>query len=130
MRACLNEFVKRKLPVIPVLLPGAPAKPDLPLFLQAFTWVDLRSGLTDDGLDRLEWGITGVKPKSAAASLPPVVRSLSPSPSTASSAALAVWREKLEYLRQQEAITADPAQKFALKKQIEEAEQKIHELGN
>jgi hypothetical protein len=63
MRACLSEFVNRKLPVIPVLLPNAPAKPELPLFLRAFTWVDLRGGLTDDGLDRLEWGITGSKLK-------------------------------------------------------------------
>ena len=62
MRACLNEFVNRKLPVIPVLLPGAPQQPDLPLFLKAFTWVDLRGGLNDDGLDRLVWGITGRKP--------------------------------------------------------------------
>ena len=51
MRACLSEFVDRKLPVIPVLLPGAAKQPDLPLFLKAFTWVDLRDGLTDDGLD-------------------------------------------------------------------------------
>lgn len=62
MRACLSEFVNRRSPVIPVLLPDAPDKPDLPLFLRAFTWVDLRGGLTDDGLDRLEWGITGSKP--------------------------------------------------------------------
>jgi hypothetical protein len=62
MRACLNEFVKRKLPVIPLLLPGAPKQPDLPLFLQAFTWVDLRGGLTGEGLDRVVWGITGRKP--------------------------------------------------------------------
>ncbi|WP_411726569.1 TIR domain-containing protein [Methyloglobulus sp.] len=63
MRACLAEFVKRKLPVIPVLLSNASAKPELPLFLQAFTWVDLRDGLTDQGLDKLAWGITGIKPK-------------------------------------------------------------------
>jgi len=62
MRACLSECVDRDLPVIPVLLPGVPDKPDLPLFLRSFTWVDLRDGLTDAGLDRLEWGITGVKP--------------------------------------------------------------------
>jgi len=62
MQACLSEFVDRRLPVIPVLLPDAPTEPELPLFLQEFTWVDLRGGLTDDGLDRLEWGITGVKP--------------------------------------------------------------------
>ncbi len=62
MRACLSEFVKRKLPVIPVLLPGhTPAEPKLPLFLQSFTWVDLRDGLTDPGLEKLVWGITGVK---------------------------------------------------------------------
>ena len=62
MRGCLSEFVKRRLPVIPVLLPGAPNQPDLPLFLKQFTWVDLRGGLTEDGLKRLEWGITGRKP--------------------------------------------------------------------
>lgn len=62
MRACLSEFVNRKLPVIPILLPDAPAKPELPLFLRAFTWVDLRGGLTHAGLDRLQWGITGRKP--------------------------------------------------------------------
>ena len=63
MRACLSQFVERKLPVIPVLLPDAPAKPALPLFLQQFTWVDLRSGGPFVvGVDRLIWGITGVKP--------------------------------------------------------------------
>jgi nucleotide-binding universal stress UspA family protein len=63
MRGCLSEFVKRNMPVIPVLLPGASTQPDLPLFLQQFTWVDLREGLTDQGLDRLQWGITGKKPQ-------------------------------------------------------------------
>lgn len=63
MRGCLSQFVKRNMPVIPVLLPGAPPQPDLPLFLQQFTWVDLRGGLTDEGLDLLQWGITGKKPQ-------------------------------------------------------------------
>jgi hypothetical protein len=62
MRGCLSEFVKRKLPVIPVLLPGASTKPDLPFFLNQFTWVDLRKGLSVDGLNHLQWGITGNKP--------------------------------------------------------------------
>jgi hypothetical protein len=62
MRALLAEFVSRGLPVIPVLLPGAPEKPTLPLFLRQFTWVDLRSGISPEGLDRLQWGITGTKP--------------------------------------------------------------------
>jgi hypothetical protein len=62
MRSCLAEFVDRKLPVIPVLLPGAPEMPRLPLFLKRFTWVDLREGLTEEGLDRLMWGATGSRP--------------------------------------------------------------------
>jgi hypothetical protein len=41
-----------------------------------------------------------------------------------------IWTEKLDYLRQQEALAADPAQKFTLKKQIAEAKAKIRELGS
>ena len=63
MRVCLDECVRRKLPVIPVLLPDAPKKLELPPFLGRFTWVDLSDGLTDDGIQRLEWGITGRKPE-------------------------------------------------------------------
>ncbi len=62
MRVCLDQCVRRKMPVIPVLLPGAPEQPKLPLFLAQFTWVDLRDGINERGLDRLEWGITGVRP--------------------------------------------------------------------
>jgi len=64
MRACLEEFVRRKIPVIPVLLPGLHNEPSLPFFLNRFTWVDLRGGLNDAGLDRLVWGVTCVKPES------------------------------------------------------------------
>ena len=63
MRACLNEMVRRKAPVIPVLLPGAPKSPEIPIFLAQNTWVDLRSGVTEEGFDRLQWGITGKKPE-------------------------------------------------------------------
>jgi hypothetical protein len=45
------------------------------------------------------------------------------------SGALAIWQEKLDYLQQQEAITADPNQKFNLSKLTEEAQRKIQELG-
>jgi hypothetical protein len=62
MRACLSQFVKRKLPVIPVLLPDAPSQPDLPLFLQELTWVDLRGGLTEENINLMHWGITGSNP--------------------------------------------------------------------
>jgi hypothetical protein len=42
--------------------------------------------------------------------------------------ALKIWIEKLEYLRQQEALASDPAQKFTLKQQIAEAQAKIREF--
>jgi hypothetical protein len=42
--------------------------------------------------------------------------------------AAAIWREKLAYLRREEAIASDPAQRFTLKQQIAEAEAKIREL--
>jgi len=61
MRAALILNVDRKTPVIPLLLPGVAHKPDLPLFLQLFTWVDCRKGLTEQAMARLEWGITGRK---------------------------------------------------------------------
>lgn len=43
--------------------------------------------------------------------------------------ALQLWREKLEHLLTEEAISSDPSQKFTLKKEIEKARQKILELG-
>jgi len=52
-----------------------------------------------------------------------------PASSVAEPAALAIWREKLEFLLAQEPLVTDPAQKFALKKQIEEAQAKIRALG-
>ena len=42
--------------------------------------------------------------------------------------ALATWRERLAFFQNQEAIASDPAQKFNLQKQIEEARQRIGEL--
>ncbi len=45
------------------------------------------------------------------------------------SSAVDVWQEKLEFLRLQEPVIVDTAQKFSLKKQIEEAEYKIRKFG-
>jgi hypothetical protein len=61
LSACLSEFARRKLPVIPVFLPGAPAHFELPMFLRQLTFVDLRGGLTPAGLHQLRWAITGLK---------------------------------------------------------------------
>jgi formylglycine-generating enzyme required for sulfatase activity len=62
MRACLDGFVKRRQPVIPVLLPGCPQTPQLPLLLEQLTWVDCREGKEEYGFYQLIWGITGKKP--------------------------------------------------------------------
>ena len=57
----LREFIKRRNPVIPVLLPGCPNKPQLPVFLEGMTWVDFRSSQREP-LEHLIWGITGRRP--------------------------------------------------------------------
>ena len=56
MRAFINEFIKRKCPVIPVLLENAPQEPELPILLQDLTWVDFRQAESDP-MGRLIWGI-------------------------------------------------------------------------
>lgn len=61
MKAALLLAVQRNRTVLPVLLPGCSAQPNIPLFLTTRSWVDLRGDLTDDALDRLVWGITGAK---------------------------------------------------------------------
>jgi len=61
MQAALYLAVKDKRPVIPVLMCGASAQPELPMFLGNRTWVDLRTGFTKQGLAKLVWGITGQK---------------------------------------------------------------------
>ena len=61
--------------------------------------------------------------------LPPVDRKEVRSAFPVSGSAVKVWQEKLGFLQEQEAITVDPDQKFRLLKLIEEARQKIRELG-
>ena len=63
LRACLEQLIERQMVVIPVLLPEAPPRSELPAPLQQITSVDLRDGLTEAALDRLIWGITGRQPE-------------------------------------------------------------------
>lgn len=49
--------------MIPVLLPDAPAAPQLPIFLAGNTWVEFRVNLDDDALWRLECGVLGKAPE-------------------------------------------------------------------
>lgn len=48
--------------VIPVLLPSASAKPELPLFLSGNMWVEFQDVLDDDAFWYLECGIRGISP--------------------------------------------------------------------
>lgn len=61
MYGFLREFVSRRAPVIPLLLPDAPLTPELPIFLRAMTWVDFRRD-DPDPFKELIWGITGERP--------------------------------------------------------------------
>lgn len=58
LSAFIRQFGKRECPVIPVILPDCKAEPDLPIFLEGFTWVDFRRN-DPDPLMELKWGITG-----------------------------------------------------------------------
>lgn len=61
LRAFLSEFVRRRCPVIPVILPKCVSVPQLPLFLKQFTWVDFRKSKPEP-FGQLLWGITGKRP--------------------------------------------------------------------
>lgn len=64
-QALLNEAVRNKIPVIPVLLPGNYTKPKLPIFLRNRTYIDMSSGITSELIDKLTWGITGKSPNTS-----------------------------------------------------------------
>ena len=59
IRAALVEMVRRKVPVIPLLLPNAPAQVELPLFLQTVTWIDCRNGISTEAVNRIKSSVTG-----------------------------------------------------------------------
>jgi hypothetical protein len=52
IRAIINEFIQKGCRVIPVILQDATTVPKLPIFLKAFTWVDLRTDF-DKNIKRL-----------------------------------------------------------------------------
>ncbi len=62
IRALLRQFVERRCPVIPVILPSCKKEPELPLFLEDMTWVDFREPDLDP-IGQLVWGITGKEPR-------------------------------------------------------------------
>lgn len=59
--ACTSEFIDRGMPVIPVLLPGVGDNPEVPLFLRQFTWIDLRKGISKEGLEEIRRATFGTE---------------------------------------------------------------------
>jgi len=85
-QAALTLAVRDHRPVIPVLLPGVPQAPPLPLFLANRTWVDLRPGAAPGpaaGLDLLIWGITGRRPVAAGGAAADAAKPPAPGPAAA-----------------------------------------------
>lgn len=66
LQAFLSELVNRNCPVIPVLLPNAPLKPELPMFLKGLTWVDFRANEAE-ALRSLIWRVVGRTPRATTA---------------------------------------------------------------
>ncbi|MEH2116708.1 toll/interleukin-1 receptor domain-containing protein [Nostoc sp.] len=63
LRSLITQCIDRRIPVIPVLLPGVNNLPDNLLFLQQFSWVVFSNNLDDEQpLSLLEWGITNTRP--------------------------------------------------------------------
>lgn len=60
LAAFLRQRSRRRCAVVPVLLPG-PHPQNLPVFLDALTWVDL-AATEPDPIDQLVWGLTGEAP--------------------------------------------------------------------
>ena len=61
MEAYLIQAMQRPIPIIPVLLPEGSIPNKLPVFLEQFKGVDMRRGITPLQIDKLIWGITGIK---------------------------------------------------------------------
>ena len=61
VQTILNDFAKRKRPIIPVILGGRRGKPRLPDFLNLWHVVDMREPHPDP-FGQLVWGITGERP--------------------------------------------------------------------
>lgn len=62
LEAFLLMFAEVNKPLIPVLLPDAPQKPEIPLFLRGRMWVDFRQEHPEP-IGQMIWGITGNRPR-------------------------------------------------------------------
>jgi hypothetical protein len=93
-------------------------------FKFARTAIDL-AGIPEGKTPQLFHGKALIKPQQK----PDLSRDSNKTLPNTNSGACEIWRQKLAYLQQQEAIAANPAVKFELSQQIEECQRKISELG-
>lgn len=64
LKLAISQYVDQNKPVIPVLLPRVQSLPRELLILKEFNWVRFHKGLDEtEALDKLQWGITGKRPK-------------------------------------------------------------------
>jgi small GTP-binding protein len=64
MRVAITQFIERKCPVIPILLPDVSNNPELPTLLKELGWVKFTDGIHDiNAIDKIEWCITGFHPR-------------------------------------------------------------------
>jgi hypothetical protein len=61
MRMAISQFVEKRVPVIPVILPGVKGSPEIPALLREFGWVRFRRLKDTAALKNLYWGITGAQ---------------------------------------------------------------------
>jgi TIR domain len=57
----IKQFIKRNIPIIPVILASGQEEPDLPPFLGNFSEVNFHSAIPDP-VGPLVWGVNGVRP--------------------------------------------------------------------
>ncbi|MCP4353833.1 MAG: toll/interleukin-1 receptor domain-containing protein [Desulfobacterales bacterium] len=144
MRAALDENLRRGIPVIPVLLPNCPEKPEISLFLKAYTWVDFRGGLNDeDAWERLLWGITGKNPytDTSTDNQKPVQSATTIGAKIIEGKNRLAYQklegfqeqeillnEKIQYLQKAFLIQTESSHKFQLMKEIEQVEKELQKI--
>jgi hypothetical protein len=64
IRSYVAKWAKKRARMIPVILPGADAQPEIPLFVQQTLWVDMRDWESEEseGFYRLVCAICGKAP--------------------------------------------------------------------
>lgn len=130
-QAVLVLAVRDRRPVIPVLLADAPSSPDLPLFLQNRTWVDLRADVgkgTAESFKRLLWGITGIKDGTPQQAVSQSRSRLGAARRQTLQQTLALLQEQYAAALQQSATIIDAVARVQAEQQVQQLKQRICDI--